>query len=60
MDATRCPQCQKGMKVVMTPNRRTDFKCLKCDLVDPLQTDARRWADGPLALSTADWMSVGK
>ena len=53
MDATRCPHCQKRMKVVMAPNRRTDFKCLKCDLVDPLQTDALRWAEGPLALSAA-------
>ena len=28
--------------------------CLKCDLVDPLLTDAVKWAESPLAESAAD------
>jgi hypothetical protein len=28
---------------------RTELRCLKCDKVDPMQSDAAKWADGPLA-----------
>jgi hypothetical protein len=52
MDATRCPNCGKRMKVVFTTDCRTDFKCLTCDLLDPLQTDAVKWTESPLAIST--------
>jgi tRNA(Ile2) C34 agmatinyltransferase TiaS len=45
----RCPRCNKRMKVVMGENGRTEFKCLECDRVDPLQTDAVKWAESPLA-----------
>jgi hypothetical protein len=48
VDATRCPHCNKPMKAVTTAGRRTDLKCLKCDDVDPLQTDALRWAESTL------------
>jgi len=54
MDASRCPYCTKRMKVVIAENGRTDFKCLKCDHLDPLQTDAVKWAEGPLAASMAE------
>jgi phage FluMu protein Com len=54
MDATRCAHCNKRMKAVMAENGRTEFKCLKCDLLDPLQTDAVKWAESPLAASVAD------
>jgi hypothetical protein len=57
MDATCCPKCAKRMKVVLTDNGRTDFKCLVCDLLDPLETDAVKWAESPLAES--QW-STGK
>jgi tRNA(Ile2) C34 agmatinyltransferase TiaS len=43
MDATRCPLCSKRMKAVIAENGRTEFKCLRCDHVDPLQTDAVKW-----------------
>jgi tRNA(Ile2) C34 agmatinyltransferase TiaS len=52
MDATRCPHCNKRMKVVATSDGRTDFQCLQCDKVDPLQTDAVKWAASPLAAPT--------
>jgi phage FluMu protein Com len=52
MDPARCSHCNKKMKAVLAENGRTEFKCLKCDLLDPLQTDAVKWAESPLA--TAD------
>jgi tRNA(Ile2) C34 agmatinyltransferase TiaS len=52
MDATRCPHCNKRMKVVATSDGRTGFQCLQCDKVDPLQTDAVKWAASPLAAPT--------
>ena len=54
MDATRCRHCNKRMKAVLAENHRTEFKCLKCDLVDPLKTDAVKWAEGPLAAQSHD------
>jgi phage FluMu protein Com len=54
MDATRCAHCTKRMKAVLAENGRTEFKCLRCDLVDPLRTDAVKWAASPLATSTVD------
>jgi phage FluMu protein Com len=53
MDATRCPHCNRRMKAVTTTDGRTDLKCLRCDEVDPLQTDAVKWAESPLA--AAGW-----
>jgi len=40
MDATRCPHCNKRMKVVATSDGRTGFQCLQCDKADLLHTDA--------------------
>ena len=54
MNAPRCAHCNKRMKAVLAENGRTEFKCLKCDLVDPLLTDAVKWAESPLAESAAD------
>jgi hypothetical protein len=50
MDTTRCSHCKKRMKAVMAENGRTEFKCLRCDRVDPLQTDGQ----SPLAAPVAD------
>jgi hypothetical protein len=36
------------MKAVTIKSGRTDIKCLRCDEVDPLQTDAVRWAQSSL------------
>ena len=44
MDATRCPQCNKRMKVVATADGRTGFECVKCDQIDPIKTEALKWA----------------
>jgi tRNA(Ile2) C34 agmatinyltransferase TiaS len=48
----RCPQCNKRMKAVLATSGRTDFQCLQCDKIDPLKTDAVKWAAGPLATPT--------
>ena len=39
----------------MAVNGRTEFKCLDCDLLDPLQTDAVKWAKSPLAAPVIDF-----
>ena len=48
MDVTRCPKCNKRL-VATDRTGRTELRCLKCDEVDPLKTDAAKWADSPLA-----------
>ena len=52
MDATRCPQCDKRMKVVATSDGRTGFQCLQCDKANPLATDAVKLAERPSAAPT--------
>jgi hypothetical protein len=52
MDPTRCPRCSKRMIAAATADGRTDLRCLQCDKVDPLKTDAVKWADSPLASPT--------
>jgi tRNA(Ile2) C34 agmatinyltransferase TiaS len=51
MDPTRCPRCSRRMKAVATPDCRTGLRCLQCDEVDPLKTDAVKWAEKSLGLS---------
>jgi hypothetical protein len=41
------------MKPVLSDNGRTDFKCLVCDDIDPLETDAVRWPESPLGNKAA-------
>jgi len=48
----RCPHCNKRMQTVFGANGRTEFQCLQCDKVDPLKTDAAKWAESPLAQPT--------
>jgi phage FluMu protein Com len=52
MDPTRCPHCNRRMMAVATSDGRTALQCLQCDKVDPLKTDAVKWADSPLASPT--------
>jgi tRNA(Ile2) C34 agmatinyltransferase TiaS len=52
MDATRCPRCSIRMMPVATSDGRTGLKCLQCDKVDPLKTEAVKWADSPLTPPT--------
>ena len=49
----RCPQCNKRMTTVLVENGRTEFKCLECDKVDPIKTDAVKWAGGLLGTKAA-------
>ena len=51
MDISRCPQCRKLLVPVLSENGRTELLCLKCDEVDPLRTDAAKWARSPLVES---------
>jgi hypothetical protein len=37
------------MVPVQATNGRTELKCIRCDPVDPMQTDLAKWADSPLA-----------
>jgi len=55
MDVTRCPKCNK--RLVATDRTGS---CLKCDEVDPLKTDAAKWADSPLALGRLNKVIAGK
>jgi len=45
----RCPLCNRRMKTVLGSTGRTEFQCLDCDKVDPMKTDAVKWAESPLA-----------
>jgi hypothetical protein len=47
---TRRPKCGKRT-VPAQVNGRTELKCIRCDAVDPLQTDLAKWADSPLAIA---------
>jgi len=53
MDASRCPHCNKPMKAVLTKDGRTGLKCVRCDKIDPIETGAAKWADGPLGTKAA-------
>jgi len=54
MDTTRCSHCKERLKAVMAVNGRTEFKCLDCYLIDPLQTDAVKWAESLLSAPVID------
>jgi tRNA(Ile2) C34 agmatinyltransferase TiaS len=48
LDKTRCPTCSKRLIPVLS-NGRTDLRCLECEKIDPLKTNAVKWAKSPLA-----------
>ena len=48
MDITRCPKCNKRLTATTERTGRTELKCLKCDEVDHMKTDAAKLADSPL------------
>jgi phage FluMu protein Com len=52
MDQTRCPKCHKRLMAMTDRTGRTELRCLKCDKVDPMKTDAVKWAGSPLATPT--------
>jgi hypothetical protein len=49
MDKSRCPQCKKRLMAMTDRTGRTQLVCLKCDNVDPMKTDAAKWANSSLA-----------
>jgi hypothetical protein len=50
MDVSRCPRCKRRLvPVANSESSRTRLACLFCDEVDPLQTDAIKWANSGLA-----------
>jgi phage FluMu protein Com len=51
MDITRCPKCNRRL-IPVTVSGRTELRCLKCDEIDPMKTDAAKLADSPLAAPT--------
>ena len=49
MDDHRCPKCKKLLMAMTNRTGRTELRCLKCDRVDPMKTEALKWAESPLA-----------
>jgi hypothetical protein len=47
-----CVHCGKRL-VAVFEGSRTELRCLWCDGVDPLRTDAKKWADSSLAASSS-------
>jgi hypothetical protein len=54
MDLTRCPICTRRLMAVTDQNGSIELSCLKCDGIDPMKTDAAKWADSPLARPPKD------
>jgi phage FluMu protein Com len=49
MNEYRCPKCKKLLMAMTDRTGRTEFRCLKCDKVDPMKTDAVKWANSGLS-----------
>jgi DNA-directed RNA polymerase subunit M/transcription elongation factor TFIIS len=48
MNDHRCPNCKKLMTAMTGRTGRTELRCLKCDRVDPMKTNAVKWANSGL------------
>jgi hypothetical protein len=48
MDGSRCPICRTRFMAATDNTGRTQLVCLKCDNVDPMKTDAVKWANSSL------------
>ena len=46
---TRCLHCGRGLVPILNADGRTELKCAWCDKVDPMETEAAKWAESPLA-----------
>jgi hypothetical protein len=53
MDLSRCPNCRRRLMAMTDRTGRTNIVCLKCDNVDPMKTDAVKWASSGLADSAS-------
>ncbi|MBB5048131.1 phage FluMu protein Com [Rhodopseudomonas rhenobacensis] len=49
MDVSRCLKCKKRLMAMTDRTGRITLACLKCDNVDPMKTDAVKWANSSLA-----------
>lgn len=49
MDIDRCPRCKTRLTAMSDRTGRTELVCLKCDNIDPMKTDAAKWANSSLA-----------
>jgi hypothetical protein len=49
MDQSRCPRCKRRLIAMTDRTSRTSMVCLKCDNVDPMKTEAAKWAASSLA-----------
>jgi hypothetical protein len=49
MDISRCAGCKKRLMAMTDRTGRTKLVCLKCDNIDPMKTDAAKWARSSLA-----------
>jgi phage FluMu protein Com len=49
MNKQRCPKCNKLLMAMTDRTGKTEFRCLKCDKVDPMKTDAVKRASSGLA-----------
>jgi phage FluMu protein Com len=49
MEATRCANCNRHLMAMTDRTGHTELRCLKCDKIDPMKTDATNWAKSPLA-----------
>jgi hypothetical protein len=49
MDLSRCPDCKRRLMATTDRTGRTNMVCLKCDNIDPMKTDAAKWAASSLA-----------
>jgi phage FluMu protein Com len=45
----RCPKCNKPVIAMTDRKGRTEYRCLKCDNIDPMKTDATKRAHGQFA-----------
>jgi phage FluMu protein Com len=49
MQEHRCPKCNKLRMAMTDRTGRTELRCLKCDKVDPMKTEAVKWASRSLS-----------
>jgi phage FluMu protein Com len=49
MDRQRCPNCKKPLMAMTDRTGKTELRCVKCDNVDSMKTNAVKWANSRLA-----------
>jgi hypothetical protein len=48
MNLDRCSRCRKLLIAMTDRTGKTRSVCVKCDKIDPMKTDALKWANSPL------------